>query len=41
MAFIVSVFVGIILTFVFTPVILLIGRTFQLWRVLPERTVLV
>lgn len=40
-AFIFSVGMGFILTFLAVPVILLIGRVFQLWRVLSERTVLV
>jgi regulator of protease activity HflC (stomatin/prohibitin superfamily) len=41
MTFPVSVIVGFGLTFVGTFVVLVIGRIFQLWRVLPERTVIV
>lgn len=41
MSFIISIAVGFVLTFIVTPVVLMIGRVFQLWRVLPERTVLV
>lgn len=36
-----ALFAGFIGTFIATPIILGIGRMFQLWRVLPERTVLV
>lgn len=41
MSFIASILVGFVLTFALIPVLLLAGRLFQLWRVLPERTVLV
>ena len=33
--------IGFMLTFVGTVILVAIGRIFQLWRVLPERTVLV
>lgn len=36
-----AIVAGFIGTFIATPIVLAIGRTFQLWRVLPERTVLV
>ena len=39
--FFASLLVGFIGTFLAVPVVLGIGRLFQLWRVLPERTVLV
>ena len=41
MSFFISVFIGCLLTFLAVPVVLFFGRVFQLWRVLPERTVLV
>jgi len=41
MSFLPAAAIGFALTFVFTPVLLLIGRIFQLWRLLPERTVVV
>lgn len=41
MNFFISVFVGIPLTFFFTFILIGIGNMFQLWRVLPERTVIV
>ena len=41
MAFITSVVVGLFATFVGTSILVAIGRIFQLWRVLPERTVIV
>src|SRR6478752_4628912 len=41
MNFLISVFVGIPLTFFFTFILIGIGNMFQLWRVLPERTVIV
>jgi len=41
MNFIVSLCVGFALTFIVTGILVLIGQMFQLWRVLPERTVLV
>lgn len=41
MEFFISVFVGCILTFLAVPIVLFFGRVLQLWRVLPERTVLV
>ena len=37
----ISVVIGVIGTFVAVPIVLAIGQMFQLWRVLPERTVLV
>jgi regulator of protease activity HflC (stomatin/prohibitin superfamily) len=41
MHFLLSLFAGLILTFVGAGFLLALGRIFQLWRVLPERTVLV
>ena len=41
MNFFISVFVGIPLTFFCTFILIGIGNMFQLWRVLPERTVIV
>ena len=41
MNFLISVFLGVVLTFVATGILTALGRAFQLWRVLPERTVLV
>ncbi len=41
MVFLVSLIAGCVITFVAAPVLLFVGRVFQLWRVLPERTVLV
>ncbi len=41
MQFIISTAIAFCLTFLIVPLALLIGRMFQLWRVLPERTVLV
>ena len=41
MTFIVSLFSGFVGTFVGTAILLALGRALQLWRVLPERTVLV
>jgi regulator of protease activity HflC (stomatin/prohibitin superfamily) len=41
MSFIVSVIVGFFATFVGTSFLVALGRIFQLWRVLPERTVIV
>ena len=41
MNFLVSLLAGLVLTFVLTAVLAVVGRVFQLWRVLPERTVLV
>ena len=41
MTFLVSLLAGCALTFMAAPVLLFAGRVFQLWRVLPERTVLV
>ena len=37
----VSVLIGVVGTFIAVPIVLAIGQMFQLWRVLPERTVLV
>src|SRR3954454_10846926 len=41
MTFLVSVIIGVFATFVGTSVLVAFGRMFQLWRVLPERTVIV
>lgn len=41
MTFAVSVITGFVLTFIGTLIAMALGRIFQLWRVLPERTVLV
>jgi len=41
MTFLAALAIGFIGTFVLTPIVLFFGRVFQLWRVLPERTVLV
>jgi regulator of protease activity HflC (stomatin/prohibitin superfamily) len=41
MNFLISVVAGILLTFVVTAILTALGRALQLWRVLPERTVLV
>jgi regulator of protease activity HflC (stomatin/prohibitin superfamily) len=41
MPFLISLIVGFFLPFVLTPILIFLGRVFQLWRVLPERTVLV
>jgi regulator of protease activity HflC (stomatin/prohibitin superfamily) len=41
MTFIVSVIIGFFATFVGTSILVALGRLFQLWRVLPERTVIV
>ena len=41
MTFIVFVIVGFFATFVGTSILVALGRVFQLWRVLPERTVIV
>jgi len=41
MNFLVSLCVGFALTFVVTGILVMLGQLFQLWRVLPERTVLV
>lgn len=41
MTFIVSVIVGFFATFVGTSILVALGTLFQLWRVLPERTVVV
>jgi regulator of protease activity HflC (stomatin/prohibitin superfamily) len=41
MAFITSVVAGFFFTFIGTSILVAIGRIFQLWRVLPERTVIV
>ena len=41
MPFIVSVIIGFFATFVGTSILVALGRMFQLWRVLPERTVIV
>jgi regulator of protease activity HflC (stomatin/prohibitin superfamily) len=41
MNFFVSTFLGVALTFIFIPLLTALGRALELWRVLPERTVLV
>ena len=41
MNFIISLFTGVVLTFVGAAFLISLGRMFQLWRVLPERTVIV
>lgn len=41
MNFLISVLAGIALTFIASSVLVALGRVFQLWRVLPERTVIV
>jgi regulator of protease activity HflC (stomatin/prohibitin superfamily) len=41
MNFLVSLCVGFALTFIVTGILVMLGQLFQLWRVLPERTVLV
>ncbi|MEO7412722.1 MAG: SPFH domain-containing protein [Opitutaceae bacterium] len=41
MSFLTSIAAGFMLTFVGTAILLFVGRVFQLWRVLPERTVIV
>ena len=41
MNFLVSLIAGLVLTFVLTAILAVLGRVSQLWRVLPERTVLV
>ncbi len=41
MPFLISLISGVIFTFIGTGILLAVGRVFQLWRVLPERTVIV
>ncbi len=41
MNFLISIVAGVILTFFVASFLMGLGRTFQLWRVLPERTVIV
>ena len=41
MEFLISVLTGLVLTFVATAILTALGRALQLWRVLPERTVIV
>jgi len=41
MTFLSSVIIGVFATFVGTSILVAFGRIFQLWRVLPERTVIV
>ena len=41
MDLLISLFIGLIGTFIATPIVLALGRGLQLWRVLPERSVLV
>ncbi len=41
MTFFIALIAGLFGTFIATPIITGLGRVFQLWRVLPERTVLV
>src|SRR6476659_6538377 len=40
-SFVISIFAGVVLTFVGAAFVVAFGRIFQLWRVLPERTVIV
>ena len=41
MNFLISLCAGVLLTFIATAILTALGRVFQLWRVLPERTVLI
>ena len=41
MNFLIAFAFGLVLPFLVAPVLVMLGRTFQLWRTLPERTVLV
>ena len=41
MAFLISIFVGFVGTFLAVAVFMALGRIFQFWRILPERTVIV
>lgn len=41
MTFLISLFIGMIGTFIAASILVALGRIFQLWRVLPERTVIV
>ncbi len=41
MQFLIALFAGLIFTFIGTAILIGLGRMFQLWRVLPERTVIV
>ncbi|MBK8476760.1 MAG: hypothetical protein IPL39_10725 [Opitutaceae bacterium] len=41
MPFLITFVIGFIGTFIATPIVLALGRVFQLWGVLPERSVLV
>jgi len=41
MIFLSSLLIGLVATFIAVPVLVAIGNLFQLWRVLPERTVIV
>jgi regulator of protease activity HflC (stomatin/prohibitin superfamily) len=41
MIFLSSLFIGLVATFIAVPVLVAVGNLFQLWRVLPERTVIV
>jgi len=41
MELLISIAIGFFATFILTPIVLFFGRIFQLWRVLPERRVLV
>ena len=41
MQFLTGLLIGLLFTFIGTSMLLAVGRIFQLWRVLPERTVLV
>src|SRR3954463_8205442 len=41
MIFLISLFIGMIGTFIACGFLVALGRVFQLWRVLPERTVIV
>ena len=41
MNFLIAFAFGLVLPFLVAPILVMLGRTFQLWRTLPERTVLV
>ena len=41
MDLLISVIIGVAATFIGTGILIVLGRVFQLWRVLPERTVIV
>ena len=41
MNFLIGLFTGTIATFVIASIVVVVGNLFQLWRVLPERSVVV